>query len=133
MGSFQVWQGIGELVRAFENLEDSSLRILLVGFRDYDQPLKQFLRQKFSSRFELMDITDHRSMIDLLASVAILVTARLSHRASKAVFQTKFAEYAALGRPIVVTNVDEAADFVRKYGYGFVSDPAPDKLTKTMD
>lgn len=133
VGAFQVWQGIGELIRAFENLEDSSLRMLLVGFRDYDRSLKQSLANKFGSRLELVDMTDRSSMIDLLESVAILVSARPSHKASRAAFPTKFAEYAALGRPIVVTNVDETADFVRKYGCGFISDPAPDRLAKTLD
>jgi glycosyltransferase involved in cell wall biosynthesis len=37
-----------------------------------------------------------------------------------------------MGRPIMVNDVDETADFVRQYGCGFVSSPQPEAMAKTM-
>ena len=62
-------------------------------------------------------------MLDLLSSASILISPRPNHVASRAAFPVKFAEYAALGRPILVNDVDETADFIRKYDCGFVSSP----------
>jgi glycosyltransferase involved in cell wall biosynthesis len=33
----------------------------------------------------------------------------------------------------MVNDVDETADFVRKYDCGFVSDPSPEAMAKTME
>ncbi|MEI8182447.1 MAG: glycosyltransferase [Desulfomonile sp.] len=131
-GGFHVWQGINEFVEAFDRLGDPSVRMLMVGFRESDGPLKKALRQRFGSRVELADMVSQESMVELFKSVAILVSARPGHIASRAAFPTKFAEYAALGRPILVNDVDETAHFVRKYKCGFVSDPCPAKLAETM-
>ena len=68
-------------------------------------------------------------MINLLESVAI---EGRSGSAAEWLSATKFAEYAALGRPILVTDVDETANFVRNYRCGFVSDPHPANLAKTL-
>ena len=71
-------------------------------------------------------------MMELLKSVAILIIPRIQHQAIKNAFPTKFAEYAAMGRPIMVNDVDETADFVRKHNCGFVSSPSPEAMAETM-
>jgi glycosyltransferase involved in cell wall biosynthesis len=68
-----------------------------------------------------------------LRSVAVFIIPRISHPALRHAFPTKFAEYAAMGRPIMVNDVDETADFVRKYDCGFVSDPSPEAMARTME
>jgi glycosyltransferase involved in cell wall biosynthesis len=80
-----------------------------------------------------VDKTDRLTMMKLLTSVAILIIPRSPHRALLHAFPTKFAEYAAMGRPIMVNDIDETADFVREYGCGFVSDPSPEAMAKTME
>jgi glycosyltransferase involved in cell wall biosynthesis len=48
-------------------------------------------------------------------------------------FPTKFAEYVATGRPVIVTNVDETANFVQKFDCGFVCQPNSYQLLKHTD
>ncbi|MBI5248228.1 MAG: glycosyltransferase [Desulfomonile tiedjei] len=132
VGEFQSWQGIDNLIRAFELVHDPSIKLLVVGFRECDQPIKQVFREKFGPRVELVDRTDRGTMVDLMRSVGILVIPRIEHQAMKHAFPTKFAEYAAMGRPIMVNDVDETADFVRKFRCGFVSSPNPEAMAATL-
>ncbi len=132
VGEFQVWQGIDNLLEAFARVPDPSARLLVVGFRDEDSVIKQAFRKRLGSRVELVDRTDRRTMMELIGSVAILVIPRMAHPAIRHAFPTKFAEYAALGRPILVNDVDETADFIRKYQCGWVSQPSPEAMAQKM-
>ncbi len=131
-GEFQPWQGIDNLIDAFALLENRDARLLVIGFRDSDREVKQRFTEKFGSRVELVDRTDRKTLIELLGSAAILVIPRPDHPAIRNTFSTKFAEYAALGRPIMVNDVDESADFIRKYDCGFVSEPTPTAMAQVM-
>ncbi len=133
VGAFQVWQGIDNLLLAFDKIQDRSLRMLVIGFRPEDEHIKNTFQERFGSRVRLVDRTDPITMMELLKSVAILVIPRIEHQAIRNAFPTKFAEYAAMGRPIMVNNVDETADFVRKYNCGFVSQPSPEAMADTME
>lgn len=131
-GEFQVWQGIDNLIGAMDILDDPSVRFLLVGFREEDLAIKSLFRNKFGDRVSLVDKTDRATLSKLVENVAILLIPRIEHLAVKHAFPTKFAEYAAMGRPILVNEVDETADFVKKYNCGFVSQPSPAELAATM-
>jgi glycosyltransferase involved in cell wall biosynthesis len=133
VGEFQVWQGIPNLLEAFARLTRHDARLMVVGFRDSDQALKHVFREKFGSRVELLDRTDRQSLRALVQDVAIFVIPRVRHDAIRHAFPTKFGEYAALGRPIIVTDVDETADFVRKYRCGWVAEPSGAGLAETME
>jgi glycosyltransferase involved in cell wall biosynthesis len=133
-GEFQTWQGIDDLISGFEMVSDPRIRMLLIGFRKSDQKVKQIFSEKFGNRVELVDRTDRKNMLELLSSASILISPRPNHVASRAAFPVKFAEYAALGRPILVNAVDETADFVKKYDCGFVcATPIPRNMAHTMD
>jgi glycosyltransferase involved in cell wall biosynthesis len=132
IGEFQSWQGIDNLMDAFERLDDPGVRMLVVGFRESDEPVRRRFKEKFGPRVELVSRTDRSTIMELLKSVAILVIPRMAHDAIKHAFPTKFAEYAAMGRPIMVNDVDETADFVRQYDCGFVSPPSPEAMAETM-
>ncbi|MGO9737421.1 MAG: glycosyltransferase [Desulfomonilaceae bacterium] len=132
-GEFQTWQGIDDLISAFEMVSDPKIRMLLIGFRKSDQKYKHIFSEKFGDRVKLVDRTDRKTMLDLLSTASVLVSPRPNHIASRAAFPVKFAEYAALGKPILVNEVDETADFIRKYECGFVSSPpSPKNLALTM-
>jgi glycosyltransferase involved in cell wall biosynthesis len=45
---------------------------------------------------------------------------------------TKFAEYIATGRPVIVTTLDEPSDFVEKYDCGFTCAPTPEALSTSI-
>jgi glycosyltransferase involved in cell wall biosynthesis len=132
-GAFQIWQNIDNLVEAFDRIRNRNIRLLLVGFTQDDLSIRQQCAEKFGDRVELVDKTDRVSLINILRSVAVFIIPRISHPALRHAFPTKFAEYAAMGRPIMVNDVDETADFVRKYDCGFVSDPSPEAMARTME
>lgn len=132
LGEFQSWQGIENLIQAFELFNDPRHRMLVVGFQESDQAMKRLFAEKFGNRVELVDRIDRQSLIELVKSVAILVIPRIAHRAIRHAFPTKFAEYAAMGRPMMVNDVDETADFVKKYECGFVAQPAPESMAQVM-
>jgi glycosyltransferase involved in cell wall biosynthesis len=133
-GEFQTWQGIGDLISAFEKVSNPEITMLLIGFRESNRQVKDLFEKKFGSRVKLVDRTDRKTMLNLLASTSILISPRPNHIASRAAFPVKFAEYAALGRPVLVNDVDETADFIRKYDCGFVSSPpTPENLARTME
>ncbi len=133
VGAFQVWQGIENLVSAFARIADPSVRMLMVGFKPEDAILKSSLAEKFGDRVTLVDMVDRQRLLELLSSAAIMLSARPGHIASRAAFPTKFAEYAAMGRPILVTRVDETAEFVERYQCGFVSEANPEALARVME
>lgn len=132
IGEFQTWQGIDNLIAAFQLVDVPSIRLLVVGFRQGDQSIKKLFAEKFGSRVELVDRIDRAGMVELIRSVGILIIPRIEHQAMRNAFPTKFAEYASMARPIMVNDVDETADFIRKYGCGFVSSPKPDAMADVM-
>jgi len=133
VGAFQVWQGIDNLVEAFRRISEPEIRLLMVGFQPHDAALKRSLRDAFGNRITLVDMVDRARLLELLESAAIMLSPRPGHVASRAAFPTKFAEYAAMGRPILVTDVDETAEFVTKYECGFVSQADPESLARAME
>lgn len=132
-GAFQYWQCMDNLIEAFERVRSPDIRLLMVGFEENDQAIKKHFAEKFGDRVKLVDRTDRLSLMNILRSVAVFIIPRVDHPGLRHAFPTKFAEFAAMGRPIMVNDVDETADFVRQYGCGFVSDPDPTNMTEVME
>lgn len=131
-GAFQNWQGMGNLIEAMERIDNPSIRLLMIGFDSEDQPLKRELAERFGNRVTLVDKVDRPTLVELLRPVGVLVIPRFDHPAIRNAFATKFAEYAAMGRPIMVNDVDETVRFVRDYQCGFVAEPTPDSMVETI-
>ncbi|MCA1961284.1 MAG: glycosyltransferase [Desulfomonile sp.] len=133
IGAFQNWQGIDNLARAFELVRNPEIKLLIVGFSPADNTVKRAFAEKFGPRVELVDRTDRQTLVSLVKNAGVLMIPRIAHPAVRHAFPTKFAEYAAMGRPIWVNDVDETADFVRRYDCGFVSDPSPEEMARGME
>jgi glycosyltransferase involved in cell wall biosynthesis len=133
VGEFQHWQNIDNLIAAFERLNNPGVRMLVVGFRERDQHVKQIFAEKFGTRVTLVDRVERKALPELVQRAAVLVIPRSHHPAIRHAFPTKFAEYAAWARPILVNDVDETAEFVNRYECGFVSDPSPEAMAATME
>ena len=102
------------LIEAFERIRDPNIRLLMVGFAKEDAAIKQEFAAKFGHRVKLVDKTDQASLVNLLRSVACFVIPRIKHPALSHAFPTKFIEYASLGRPTMVNDVDETVEFCTK-------------------
>lgn len=131
-GGLQSWQGTDLLIEAFGALQETTARLLMVGFADRDRELKTALTERFGDKFIPFDRMDQERLIDNLRRASLLIIPRKEHPAIRHAFPTKFAEYAALGKPLMVNDVDETADFVRKYDCGFVSQPNADSMAQTL-
>ncbi len=131
-GAFQKWQGIENFVNAAMMLKEADVKFRIIGFRNEDYPLKSHLKQILSDKAELIDSLNKHDLINQLCSSDILVIPRSKNYASQLAFPTKFAEYIATGKPVIVTAVDETASFVRKYHCGFVCEPSAQSIARTI-
>jgi glycosyltransferase involved in cell wall biosynthesis len=132
-GEFQSYQGMDNLIAAFERVPGPRLRLLVVGFTPEYADLKERFAERLGPRVTLVDRTDRKTLVSLLRRAAILVIPGIDHPGRRNVFPTKFAEYAALGRPVLVTDVDDTAVFVKEYGCGFVSGCSPELIAAAME
>jgi len=132
-GAFQYWQCMDNFIEAFEKVRNPDIRLLMVGFGPDEQSIKREFAEKLGDRVKLVDRIDRASLVNMLQPVAVFVISAVNHPGIKHAFHTKFAEYAAMGRPILVPDVNEIADFVRKYSCGFLSDPSPAIIAEKME
>jgi glycosyltransferase involved in cell wall biosynthesis len=131
-GATQVWQGLPMLLDAFAGWH-GGLKLRVIGFQPADAALKAQFASQLGDRADLHDAMPRENMIELLRECHALVIPRKSHPAVRVAMPTKFGEYAALGRPLLLTDVDEMASFVRQYECGWVADPTPAGLRSAFD
>ncbi len=131
-GGFQAWQAIDTLIEGFAQANEERLRLHLIGFSPDDQMLKSTIGRRFADRVTLEDWMPKRDLIERLTRADVLIIPRTKHRAMRGGLPSKFAEYLAMGRPVIVTNTDETASFVSKYGCGLVSEPTAEGLSNAI-
>jgi len=121
IGNFQKWQGVENFIEAAKKINDKDLAFLIVGG---DKELRE------NNIISIPKIP--RSQIPMYYSICnVLVLPRPSHLATEIAAPTKFAEYTAMEKPILTTDVGDAADFVKEYKCGIVvKDNKPENLIK---
>ena len=110
IGNFQKWQGVENFLEAAKKVDNKDLAFLIVG-GEKESRVDNIV---FIPKIPRAQIPDYYSICD------VLVLPRPSHPATEIAAPTKFAEYAAMGKPILTTNVGDAAGFVREYKCGIV-------------
>ncbi len=131
-GAFQKWQGIENFVNAARIIKEPDIKFRIIGFKSEDYQLKSYLGKTLKDKVELIDSLDKEHLIDQLCLSDILIIPRNRNYACQLAFPTKFAEYISIGKPVIVTDVDETASFVRKYNCGFVCDPSAHSIARTI-
>lgn len=131
-GSFHAWQAVDVLVEALAKSSDDRLAFHFIGFSPQDQPLKATIAARLGGRATLEDWLPTDRLVERLGQADILVIPRTVHPAMRGGCPTKFAEYLAMGRPLIVTDVDETACFVRASGCGLVCEPTADDLARAI-
>jgi colanic acid biosynthesis glycosyl transferase WcaI len=131
-GRFQCWQDIDALVEAARRLRHEDIKFRLIGFDDKDEPLRRRIAGELGEKAELINRLPQAELAAHLARADVLVIPRQRHPATVVALPTKFAEYAALGRPVIVSDVDETANMVRERGCGLVAVPTADGLVETI-
>jgi len=124
LGGSARWQGVENFVRASLASKEENLAFLTVG-ASTDARTRGRLRML--PGVPRLEIPDYYSVCD------ILVLPRPKHVATEVASPTKFAEYAAMGKPILTTDVGDPAEFVRKYSCGIVvKNDSPEELLEGM-
>ena len=131
-GGFQPWQGLGTLLDAAEMIRASNVRLRIIGFSRKDHALKKEISSRLGSKAELINRLSQTDLVSQLSSADILVIPRPRHPAVEVALPTKFSEYAALGKPLIVCDVDETANLVRDNRCGLVSLPNATSLAETI-
>ena len=131
-GGFQSWQAIDNLVSAVELLPKDHVRLKIIGFTEHHADLKSSIAGRLGDRVELVNRVTQKELVSHLAAADVLISPRVRHRATEVMFPCKFAEYLALGKPVIVCNVDETARLVRQHHCGLVSEPGPAALAETI-
>ncbi len=131
-GRFDAWQGIDNLVTAMTEVPRGTARLMVVGFQPTDAALRAEMARRLGDRADLVEELPRLALVQRLAAADLLVIPRTPHPAVEVALPTKFAEYLALGRPLIVCDVDETARLVRAHRCGFVSEPNPHALARTI-
>jgi glycosyltransferase involved in cell wall biosynthesis len=118
IGGFQAWQGVDNLIEAADVVKTSIANFVIVGEKAGSS--ENVYRE---GRVTRDTVRRYYNLCD------VLVLPRPSHPATEIAAPTKFAEYTAMGKPILATNVGDAAELIEKYDCGVVvSDNSVKKL-----
>lgn len=110
VGGFQKWQGAEDFLQAAGEIEKEGIVFVIVGGREQERKNNVL----FIPRMSQDQVLNYYSACD------VLVLPRPSHPATEIASPTKFAEYTAMGKPILTTNVGDAANLVKEYSCGLV-------------
>lgn len=115
VGGTQSWQGLENLIKSMNYIQDPEIAFILVGGTGKsDGGMEKSNNIQFIPEINRIEIPDYYSICD------VLILPRPFHIATEIAAPTKFAEYTAMGKPILTTDVGDAADLVKKYNCGFV-------------
>jgi glycosyltransferase involved in cell wall biosynthesis len=131
-GAFQKWQGIANLVAAARLIKEPDVKFRIIGFGKKDSSLRKKLERILVGRVELIGSLSKGELVKQLCLSDILIIPRSRSCATQMAFPTKFAEYIAIGKPVIVTGVDETANFVKKFDCGLVCEPTAESIAKTI-
>ena len=124
IGEFNKWQGVNNFIEAARKFDEQDVAFLIVGGRKESMENTTI----FIPKIPRIQIPEYYSICD------VLVLPRPSHPATEIAAPTKFAEYVAMEKPILTTNVGDAAGFVRKYKCGIVvKNNEPENLIKGIN
>jgi glycosyltransferase involved in cell wall biosynthesis len=131
-GNFQKWQGIENVLAAAKLIRDPEIKFRIIGFTNEDAQLKNRFRTELKEQVELVDSVNQMELVNQLCSSDVLIIPRNRNIATQMAFPTKFAEYLAVGKPVIITNVDETSDFVINFKCGFVCEPSAEAIAQTI-
>jgi len=131
-GGFQAWQAIDVLLDALAQTADDQLHFHLIGFSPQDRSLKAKIAARLGSHATLEDWLPTKHLVERLGQADVLIIPRTQHPSMHGGCPSKFAEYLAMGKPLIVTSVGETAQFVRQYRCGLVCEPTARGLARAV-
>jgi glycosyltransferase involved in cell wall biosynthesis len=130
-GSYAKYQGIENVVKAAEILHDKDIHFKFMGFRKEDSRIRNDIKSKIKEKVTCFDWLPKDELISELLKADILLSPSAAGT-GRAIFPTKFAEYLALAKPVIVASVDETSSIVKKCDCGFICDPTAESISQTI-
>lgn len=115
VGSFGVKDGVNGILNAFQQAAEQipQLRLHLMGYCDHQQRLQQWVDERgLTDRVWFSGAISFHAIPDLLAQCDTLVINRINSIYANHGFPTKLGEYLATGRPVILTQVGDVADYL---------------------
>ena len=112
LGGIHKWQGFENFIEASKEINNNKFASVIVGCNISQYKQKDNIT--YIPRVSKNEIVDYYSLCD------ILVLPRPKHIVTEVAAPTKFAEYTSMSKPILTTDVGDAAKFVKKYENGLV-------------
>jgi len=126
-GRFDAWQGVENLL-ALACRSGEGFRLRIIGFTDADRTIEERFRALAGENAERIPMLDREALISSLADSDLLLIPRERNDATEVALPTKFVEYLAIGRPILLTRVGEPAALVDRHRCGIVVDGGGEAL-----
>ena len=129
-GSYVEYQGIENVVKAAEILRNNDIHFKFMGFRKEDLAIKTDIKNRLKEKVTCLDWLPKDELISELRKSDILISpsGQCAGYSGRAVFPTKFGEFLALAKPVIVTSIDETSSIVERFDCGFVCKPTAESI-----
>ena len=131
-GKFQSYQAVDDFIDAAARMDCTRFIFRIIGFSEEDINLKERIKEKLGNRAELISLMPQDRLLGFLQDSDVLVIPRRRSKVTEVALPTKFAEYIAIGKPVIVSDVDETASFVEEHRCGLVYNRNASGLLKSM-
>jgi glycosyltransferase involved in cell wall biosynthesis len=131
-GKFQPYQAVDDFVDAAVEIQKirPNYRFQVIGFSPEDESRKAEINRRSGGKVLLIDSSPQIELNRILNESDVLVIPRRTSRVTAIAFPTKFAEYVAMEKPVLVSNVDESADFTVANKCGIVYGEGVEEMRK---
>jgi glycosyltransferase involved in cell wall biosynthesis len=130
-GTYVKYQGIENLIKAAEILHSRDVHFKFLGFRKEDLKIKQEILNRLKEKATILDWLPKSELLFELKKSDILIIPSMAG-CKRAIFPSKFAEFLALAKPVIVTRIDETSNIVERFDCGFVCEPTAESIAKTI-
>lgn len=123
-GAPRPYKGVEDVLIALENLNQSDLRLVIVGGSPYDD-YDQQLMERWGNWIIKMPKYPPNVMPEIVAAAHIIVVPQRNHPATQAQFPLKLLDGMSMAKPIIATKVADLPEIIGDTGYLVApSDPA---------
>jgi glycosyltransferase involved in cell wall biosynthesis len=130
-GTYVKYQGIENLIKAAEILHNEDIHFKFLGFRKEDLAIKKEILSRLKEKATLFDWLPKDELLSELRKSDILIIPSMTG-CNRAIFPSKFAEFLAVVKPVIVTRIDETASIVVRFDCGFVCEPTAESIAETI-
>ncbi|MFH1680527.1 MAG: glycosyltransferase [Candidatus Eisenbacteria bacterium] len=128
-GRFEAGQGVENLLRVASR-SGKGFRLRVIGLAEGDRALREKLASLSGGSADLLPRTGQAGLVPLLAESDLLLLPREKNGATEVAMPTKFAEYLAVGRPVLLTRVGEPAVLAERHRCGLVVEGGGEALVE---